>query len=145
MARSGRRHWHYRTGFAVTAVVLLFTSALLRITVASVVSNILGPPQGRRFVVSTVPQSALSPIHTDLYIEIVELNEVAQLVTLRVTVYHICETACGWSVTIQCPLSVRRRGGGAPLRGLAAGRMRRCCDAFLRIEHPPRYRLTAAR
>jgi hypothetical protein len=97
VTHSGRRHWHYRTGLAVTTVVLLFTSALLPITVASVVSNILGPPQGRQFVVSTVPHSALNPTHTDLYIEIVELNEVAQLVTLRVTGYHICETACGWS------------------------------------------------
>jgi hypothetical protein len=97
VACSGPRHWHYRTGFAVTVVVLLVTAALLPIMVASVVSNILGPPQGRQFVVSTVPHNALSPTHTDLYIEIVELNEVAQLVTLRVTGYHICESTCGWS------------------------------------------------
>jgi hypothetical protein len=97
VASSGRRHWHYRTGFLVTVLLLLFTSALLPLTVASIVSNILGPPQSQRFVVSTVPHRALSPTHTDLAIDLVELNEVAQLVTLRVTGYHICETPCGWS------------------------------------------------
>ena len=97
MAPSGRRHWHYRTGFVVTVLLLLFTSALLPLTVASIVSNILGPPQGRQYVVSTVPRDAVSPTHTDLQIQIVHLDEVQQLVTLRVIGYHICETACAWS------------------------------------------------
>ena len=97
MAPSGRRHWHYRTGFIVTVLLLLFTSALLPLTVASIVGSILGPPQSQRFVVSTVPHNSMSPTHTDLAIELVDLNEVEQLVTLRVTGYHICETACSWS------------------------------------------------
>jgi hypothetical protein len=97
VARSRRRPWHYRTGFVVTVLVLLFTVALLPLTVASVVFNILGPPQGRQFVVSTVGHDATGPTHTDLHLEVVDLNEVTLLVTLRVTGYHICETTCGWN------------------------------------------------
>jgi hypothetical protein len=97
VAQRGRRHWHYRTGFVATIVVLLFTGALLPLTIASVVYNILGPPQSRHFVVSTVAHDAMTPTHTDLHIQVVDLNEVTQLATLRVTGYHICETACGWS------------------------------------------------
>jgi hypothetical protein len=81
----------------VTTLLLLFTGALLPLTVASVVYNILGPPQSRLFVVSAVPHNAMSPTHTDLHVEVVDLNEITLLATLRVTGYHICETACGWS------------------------------------------------
>jgi hypothetical protein len=101
VATHGRRHWHYRTGFAVTIVLLLFTGALLPMTLASVVANIQGPPQGRQFLVSAVPRNALSPTHTDLQLQLIQLDEVQQLATLRVIGYHICETACAWSARVQ--------------------------------------------
>ncbi len=91
------RHWHYRIAFALTASLLLLTLALLPMTVADVVESILGGVEGRPFALSTIPHDAAAPTHTDLEVTATALDEVQQLVTLRVSGYHICQPACNWS------------------------------------------------
>jgi hypothetical protein len=97
LAQKARRHWHYRVAFAAATTLLLLTAVMLPLTVASVVQEVLGPPQRERFVVSSLPHTASAPTHTDLHLAVIALNETQQTATLRVTGYHVCETACSWS------------------------------------------------
>jgi len=81
----------------VTCVLLLFTLAMLPLTVASVFNDVLGPPSGAEYPLSPVPHSEAAATHTDLRVAAINLNEVQQTVTLRVTGYHICPTGCDWN------------------------------------------------
>lgn len=91
-----RRLLRHRVAFALIATVLLCVVALLPFTVASVVDELTGPPEGRIYYVPgpSVPAAAT---HTHLHVAIAALDDFQQLVTLRVSGNHVCETPCAWS------------------------------------------------
>jgi hypothetical protein len=97
MASIPRRHWHNRVAFVLIAILLLFTAVLLPLALGSVVSHVLGAPQGQVFVLSTTPHRDAAPTHMDLFVQVMALDEVRGQVTLQVVGYHICDPACDWS------------------------------------------------
>ena len=76
--------WRHRVGFGFIATFLLFVCVLLPFTVASVVDELLGPPEGHVF---RVPEDAAppAPTHTRLHIAVAALDDFQQLATLRVS------------------------------------------------------------
>jgi hypothetical protein len=97
VASRPKRRWHYRAAFVLTGALLLFTLVLLPLTVASVFYDMLGPPAGAQYAISTRSPGAAAPTFTELQIAVIDLSEIQQVVTLRVTGYHVCETPCDWS------------------------------------------------
>jgi len=86
----------HRVAFALIATLLLCILAMLPFTVASVVDELLGPPEGRVYYVpgATVPAAAT---HTRLHVAVAALDDFQQLATLRVSGHHQCAGGCGWS------------------------------------------------
>jgi ABC-type multidrug transport system fused ATPase/permease subunit len=91
-----KRLLRHRLAFALIGTLLLFIFALLPFTVASVVDELLGPPEGRIFYVPG-PSVAAAPTHTRLHVAMAALDDFQQLATLRVSGHHYCETRCEWN------------------------------------------------
>ena len=91
------RQWPVRVAFVLIVILLLFTAVLAPLVVGNVVLTVLGSPQDQLYVISTTPHREAAPTHTDMFIQIVALEEARGRVTLQLAGYHICETACNWS------------------------------------------------
>jgi hypothetical protein len=92
----GLRRLHYRLALVLVATLLLFIAAMLPFTVASLVDDVLGPPSGRIYPLSTPPES-VDRSHAHLHVTVAQIDESQLLATLRVSGHHICPTACDWS------------------------------------------------
>jgi len=91
------RRRHYQLAFVVIATLLLFILVMLPFTVASVVTDVFGPPVGRVHPLSPGPEPAPAASHARLNIAFVALDEPQALLTLRVTGYRLCEGPCAWT------------------------------------------------
>jgi hypothetical protein len=96
LARVNKKLFRHRVAFALIAALLLSIFALVPFTVASVVDELLGPPEGRIFYVPGPAVQAASN-HTRLHIAVAALDDFQQLATLRVSGHHQCESRCDWS------------------------------------------------
>ena len=84
----------YRLALLLIATLLLFILVMLPFSLADVVSDVIGSPYGRRFIVPEGPQATPAPTHARLNLGIVALDEIQQLVTVRVSGHQVCEPAC---------------------------------------------------
>jgi hypothetical protein len=78
------------------ATLLLFISVLIPFTLASVVDELAGPPEGRLYYVPG-PDVHAETNHTRLHVAVAALDDFQQLATLRVSGHHLCEGRCDWS------------------------------------------------
>ena len=78
------------------ATLLLFIVTLIPFTVASVVDELAGPPEGRLYFVPG-PDIPAEANHTRLHVAVAALDDFQQLATLRVSGHHLCEGRCEWS------------------------------------------------
>src|SRR5438046_1676564 len=69
---------------------------MLPFSLASVVDELLGPPEGRIYRVPDPPPPE-APTHTRLHVAIAALDDFQQLATLRVSGHHACEVVCAWA------------------------------------------------
>jgi hypothetical protein len=86
----------HRVAFMLIATLLLGVLTMLPFTVASVVDELTGPPEGRIYYVPG-SEVAAATTHTRLHVAIASLDDFQQLATLRVSGHHVCEPKCAWA------------------------------------------------
>ncbi len=87
----------YQVAFGLIATLLLFLLVMLPFSVASVVTDVLGPPEGHRFPIPPGPAPPEASTFSRLNVAVVAIDEMQGLVTLRVSGHHVCKDACPWS------------------------------------------------
>lgn len=98
-AKSSSARWAYRAGFAVIAVVVAAVVVLVPVAVASLVHEIRSPPTAATDVL--VPQGTLATdAYSVLHLDAVAFDEVQRTLTLHVSGYHVCRTACPYQDTL---------------------------------------------
>jgi hypothetical protein len=93
----GTTRLRYQLAFGLIATLLLFLLATLPFSVASVVTDVLGPPEGHHFPIPPGPAPPEASSFSRLNVAVVALDETQGLVTLRVSGHHVCRESCSWS------------------------------------------------
>ena len=91
------RRLRYQFAFALIATLLLLLVVMLPFSVASVVTDVLGPPEGRRYPIPGDQPTPTAPHFSRLNVDVIGLDETAGLITLRVSGHHFCAEACPWN------------------------------------------------
>jgi hypothetical protein len=93
MAEKVQRRTPYRVGFVVTLVLLIVAAVLTPFGIRSMMSEAGAVTPEERIPYKLTPPLPVGSTNTDytrLHIDVVAMDEVAQLVTLRVSGIHVC-------------------------------------------------------
>jgi hypothetical protein len=85
----------HRVALALVGMLLLVLLVLLPIALVSVLWHVTGMPYEHVYSLSA-PDTPPAPSHSRLHIELISLDPVQQLVTLRVAGHHVCPPGCTW-------------------------------------------------
>jgi hypothetical protein len=88
--------WRHRIVLAATATTVLLLLVLVPFAVGDAVGDLLGPPEGRVYRLSSV-SSPPPPGAAHLHLGIVGVSELQQTLTVRVTGHYDCAAACDWT------------------------------------------------
>ncbi|HEY7067637.1 MAG TPA: hypothetical protein VII06_39640 [Chloroflexota bacterium] len=91
------RRLRYQLAFTLIATLLLIIIVTLPFTLASVVNDVLGPPEGERYPIPAGTPPPPAPTHSRLNVAVVALDETQSVVTLRVAGHHVCDATCDWA------------------------------------------------
>lgn len=91
------RRRRYEFAFALIATLLLLLVVMLPFSVASVVTDVLGPPEGHRFPIPAGQPPPTASHFSRLNVDVVGLDEMAGLITLRISGHHVCLDSCLWN------------------------------------------------
>ncbi len=89
--------WRRHAVVVPVSLLLLFVLVTLPFTAWSVVEDIFSSPESEDFVVPAGAPGAPSPTSSHIHLGLENLNELAGVVTLRVTGSHVCGAGCDWS------------------------------------------------
>jgi hypothetical protein len=106
------RRRRYEFAFALIATLLLLLIVMLPFSVASVVTDVLGPPEGHRFPIPAGQPPATAPHFSRLNVDVTALDEMSGMITLRVSGHHVCSGSCPWTdrlVLFSVPLNGESR------------------------------------
>jgi hypothetical protein len=104
----------HRFALALGACMLLAMLVLLPFALSSVLTDLVDPQPHRVFSILGAGE-ARDPIHSDLHVDLLDLDDRSQTVTIRVSGHHACPPPCTWATRF---LFVASAENGSEAEGL---------------------------